>query len=721
MNMVRKSGALWGALGALLLCGGAGAQTFEVGEPRIGGNVENIKDWSRSQAVADMVKQARTWGSPTDPWMGGELIPLDANGWPMADAGLVLLTNQPPNVGHGGVYRITFECDVLPEVRPIVTEATAQNIWRDPVTGVCHAEFNMPEWGTHMMIGFFGTGTGVRNLKIMVPGSQDGDLWSPRYVDHLRRFKVLRFMDAHLTNDNPTTSWNQRTKMTDIIWRQKTGVPYEAAIDLCNMVGADYWVCVPFRADDDFVTNLATLVRDRLDPGLNVYVEFSNEVWNTLFRAGRENRARAVDEVYLHGDPHHLNYDLVNDQQEWGFRRYARRSMEIGQIFSQVFGAGSMNTRVRPVLSGQVANPAQYKDMLAYISQFYGEPRNYFYSLGIAPYFEAWYLDAQGEYDVDALIAGLQGSVQNWYNSMQYERMTAYVVWNRMKPMVAYESGVDTRGSANSAVKRQANYDPRMYNLCRDYIDNWHKRAGGEICWFTSAAGPWNSDWGCYPLTEAIIDQTTTKLRAIDDARVAPRPATDAGVLVPGTIEGRKHAERIAGWDLSPDPDTLPAGKGFMYLVRSECERAYNVDLIAAAWDDTATVTVDVNGTVQGTIALDRETTTYLGRDYGRFAGTTVSLPAGLSVIRVVANTGEAFFLHELVVGACDGIDFNRDGLSPDNQDLIDMLTVFGGGDCSTGGCNDLDFNNDGLFPDNTDLEDFLTVFGGGACAAACP
>ena len=64
----------------------------------------------------------------------------------------------------------------------------------------------------------------------------------------------------------------------------------------------------------------------------------------------------------------------------------------------------------------------------------------------------------------------------------------------------------------------------------------------------------------------------------------------------------------------------------------------------------------------------------------------------------------------------CDSIDFNGDGLFPDNQDLEDFLSVFGGGSCSTGTCGDIDFNNDGLFPDNADLEAFFSVFGGGNC-----
>jgi hypothetical protein len=63
---------------------------------------------------------------------------------------------------------------------------------------------------------------------------------------------------------------------------------------------------------------------------------------------------------------------------------------------------------------------------------------------------------------------------------------------------------------------------------------------------------------------------------------------------------------------------------------------------------------------------------------------------------------------------ACDSIDFNNDGLFPDDTDLIEFLRVLAGGGCSD--CSDLDFNNDGLFPDDSDLIDFLRVLAGGEC-----
>lgn len=71
-----------------------------------------------------------------------------------------------------------------------------------------------------------------------------------------------------------------------------------------------------------------------------------------------------------------------------------------------------------------------------------------------------------------------------------------------------------------------------------------------------------------------------------------------------------------------------------------------------------------------------------------------------------------------LVTGVtCDSIDFNRDTLLPDTQDIEDFITVFAGGPCSTGNCGDVDFNNDGLLPDTDDIQALLRVFSGGPCS----
>jgi hypothetical protein len=101
--------------------------------------------------------------------------------------------------------------------------------------------------------------------------------------------------------------------------------------------------------------------------------------------------------------------------------------------------------------------------------------------------------------------------------------------------------------------------------------------------------------------------------------------------------------------------------------------------------------------------------------------------PAGVQLRYRVSDLGngsllEAAFDDFAILGlacsqpACDSIDYNADGLFPDDNDLVDFLSVLAGGPCSTGACNDIDFNNDGLFPDDTDLLKFLEVLAGGNC-----
>jgi hypothetical protein len=65
----------------------------------------------------------------------------------------------------------------------------------------------------------------------------------------------------------------------------------------------------------------------------------------------------------------------------------------------------------------------------------------------------------------------------------------------------------------------------------------------------------------------------------------------------------------------------------------------------------------------------------------------------------------------------CDSIDFNNDGLFPDDNDLVDFLAVLAGGSCSNDPfCNDIDFNNNGLFPEDNDLLSLLSILAGGPC-----
>jgi len=62
------------------------------------------------------------------------------------------------------------------------------------------------------------------------------------------------------------------------------GVALETIIQLANLVQVDPWVCVPHRATPEYMREMAVLFKDKLDPKLKVYVEYSNEVWNWQFQ-----------------------------------------------------------------------------------------------------------------------------------------------------------------------------------------------------------------------------------------------------------------------------------------------------------------------------------------------------------------------------------------------------------------------------------------------------
>ncbi|HEX2838479.1 MAG TPA: hypothetical protein VHN77_10160 [Phycisphaerales bacterium] len=157
--------------------------------------------------------------------------------------------------------------------------------------------------------------------------------------------------------------------------------------------------------------------------------------------------------------------------------------------------------------------------------------------------------------------------------------------------------------------------------------------------------------------------------------------------------------------------------------------------------DATGDVTVAAGGTQALTVQmLDPNVTAYQWRRDGvnlsdgvqadlsavSGAGTatltiTNAVPsASAYTVRVTAGTPVCFATSApmvvTVTPGCDPIDFNRDGLFPDPQDITDFLAVFGGGACPTAACGDVDFNNDGLFPDIADVEAFVGTLGGAAC-----
>lgn len=76
---------------------------------------------------------------------------------------------------------------------------------------------------------------------------------------------------------------------------------------------------------------------------------------------------------------------------------------------------------------------------------------------------------------------------------------------------------------------------------------------------------------------------------------------------------------------------------------------------------------------------------------------------------------GNWAFYRDALRPACDSIDFNGNGVFPEDQDVVDFFAVLAGEACAT--CSDIDFNNNDVFPEDQDVIDFLQVLAGGECA----
>ena len=89
---------------------------------------------------------------------------------------------------------------------------------------------------------------------------------------------------------------------------------------------------------------------------------------------------------------------------------------------------------------------------------------------------------------------------------------------------------------------------------------------------------------------------------------------------------------------------------------------------------------------------------------------------AGLYRVRIALACGTNFTTSPvpITISTCNSIDFNNNGIFPEDQDVIDFFDTLAGAPCA--GCDSIDFNNNTVFPEEQDVVDFLQVLAGGSC-----
>lgn len=478
----------------LLVCWGAAPS--EAASPTLGINLAGPADWNTELPFVDVFRMSRPWISQREGagWGKGPQLQLDQWGWvtqlqPGCFAETPLCTIEG---GHypSGVYTVFYEGEGE------LTFNNAEVVERSP--GNLRIRPNVERGGFFLQLRSTNPENYVRNIRVIMPGFEDRYRQHPFHPDFLKRWNTMvcfRFMDWMHTNNSEQEQWSDRPTPRHATFSRR-GVALEWMIELCNRTGADPWFCLPHRANDDYLRRFAKLVKERLDPELTVYVEYSNEVWNGQFAqhrfAGEQGqRLRLAEKPW---------------EAAWAYT--ALRSTQIFKIFEQEFGGRQRLVRVLPT---QAANPYVSKQILGF-----RDAAKHCDALAIAPYMsytihDAQQVDAMSRWSVDRLLDDFEAKALpkavGWMKA-QKETADQYGV-----KLIAYEAGqhMVAAGGDADAIDRlsdrmhAANRHPRMGKMYAEYYDAW-EHAGGELMTAFSSVGRY-SKWGAWGLAEHYQDR----------------------------------------------------------------------------------------------------------------------------------------------------------------------------------------------------------------------
>lgn len=453
----------------------------------IGVNLSRVGAWS--QEFVDMARASQAFQA-----IGGGDVPVDGHGWPTTDAMTVVFDVRPFSAWTGtiddparftpdmeGTYLVSFTGEA--SVDETESDAvTVENVVYDSGSNRTTCDLVVPaaadEWNNVALLEFTGTSGGIRDLRITRPGySHDTtQVFNEPFLDAARyaSFDAIGFVNwlrpSDSNPDHPARrEWSSRASVDDASWAgngsgNEQGVPWEIVIALANELDRDIWINVPVAASDDYVTELATLLETSLDPGVNLYVEYSSEVW----RPGQTQHVWNNTEATAAGlSP---------------IESYAERSVEISRLFAGVFGASAINDRVRVVLAWNLSDERPdhaYREGLEHIRDLFGPPGDDLYGLAGGAFTYA--VSAPADATVDDLLALLTERSDARVANMTLVRLVADD-FALPGGVLAYRGGPEL-GTGDPATVENSILAARSEGM-RDFIihdleDNWFGGGGG--------------------------------------------------------------------------------------------------------------------------------------------------------------------------------------------------------------------------------------------------
>ena len=345
----------------------------------------------------------------------------------------------------------------------VITSVNTSNNTFTYTGGCCWGPVN-PSGGTALV----DPQNGITNLYVMQPTTLGGNtsipvgtLFNPSALSMLAQYSVLRFMGLNATDGTLTSNWSDRTLVAGNFWSgtsfnsqagvdtgvtgayPQAGVPWEVQIALANETGKDAYINIPVNASASYLTNLANLfaygsngvtpytsvqanpVWAPLDPSLKVYIEFSNELWNSGFVQAEfrfDGWANQLSQRAL--------YDyLTNNQNDPLYPGGGSNAYNDGAPLASYYGVNSTNDSY--FLSTYNANPASFGDG--------GSPQYFSNSGSINGYLigEAWV----GLRDVEISDA--------FKTAFGETNVNAAATVSRVRPLFEWQAGGNETGALN--------------------------------------------------------------------------------------------------------------------------------------------------------------------------------------------------------------------------------------------------------------------------------
>lgn len=458
----------------------------------IGINLFGIAPYNRQQIFTNLIAQSEWFTTTGAQWTAMPAEQLDAQGWvrylnpgQRAPRPLVL----PPMPFSSVPVRCSFDGQGEISVGGIARLMSGY----DGVIDLQLVSRGGMDEGAWIQIDRTDPADPVRNIACRDPSLPRDMIFLPSFVESLRGYAAIRFLDWQRVNDNPASRWASRTLPSHSSQAGPGGVAVEHMVALANEAQVDPWFIMPYDADADYIAQFARYVHSHLSPSRVAYVELGNEVWNDMFAAARQARAEGIAAGLAPRD----------DPMRAQMRRYAEKSRDALQIWTRTFA--DRPARLVRVVSTQNAWPE-----LAEMILDYGDVAKWTDAVAVAPYIHLD-LKGRGAEDADWAFSRMDRAIDE---TIDFAIANRAIAERHGKRLIAYEGGqhLVTRDMAFAQAMQR---DPRMGAVYTRYLERWRDRVGGRMMLYASTAPI--TEWGAWGLNEYAGQplEQTPKLAAV--------------------------------------------------------------------------------------------------------------------------------------------------------------------------------------------------------------